>query len=212
MSSADFGRLAAEYAAAVDTAELRDFAEELGLSVGSLTRLGIGWAAEHWAWSFPMHDTCRRVRGVRLRSWAGRKWSVKGGREGLFVPAGLDCARPLLVCEGPTDTAALLDLGFEAVGRPSCTGGTTLLAELVGHRKPPGVVVVADSDGPGRRGAEALATALLPVCRPVRVICPPCGVKDARAWKQAGATRKDVQAAIAAAPERSLRVARRAKR
>ncbi len=211
-SPIDFGRPAADYAVAVDMGELQDFAEGLGLCAESLVRLGIGWAAEHRAWSFPMYDGGRRVRGIRLRCGAGRKWAVTGSGDGLFVPSGLDFAKPLLICEGPTDTAALLDLGFEAVGRPSCTGGTRLLAELVAHRKPPGVVIVADRDEPGGRGAEALAAALLPVCRSVGVICPPEGIKDARAWKQAGAAHQDVQAAIDAAPEQSLGVERRPRR
>ena len=207
----DLGVLAAEYAAAVDLAELQDFAKELGLSVESLIRLRIGWAEQHRAWAFPMHGPDLDVRGIRLRSWSGRKWSVRGGREGLFLPVGLDFSGPLLTCEGPTDTAALLDLGFEAVGRPSCTGGTKLLIELVRRRQPPGVVIFADGDGPGQRGAESLASALIAYCPAVWVIRPPDGIKDARAWNQADAAREDVQAAIDAAPIRRLRTKRRPK-
>ncbi len=205
----DFGTLAAVYAAAVNPGELQDLAKRLGVSIQSLVRLGVGWAAEHRAWSFAMYDAGRKVRGIRLRSWAGRKWAIRGSHEGLFFPAGLHFVEPLLISEGATDAAALLDMDFEAVGRPSCTGGTRLLAELVGHRTPPGVVIVADRDGPGQRGAENLASALLAVCRSVRMICPPKGINDARAWKQVGATHQDVQKAIAAEPERSLRVGRR---
>ena len=205
---ADMGRQAAGYAAAVDITELHDFADELGLCLENLVRLGIGWAAEHRAWAFPMRGADMRVRGIRLRSWTGRKWAVRGGREGLFLPTGRDFTKPLLIAEGPTDSAALLDLGFEAVGRPSCTGGTKRLVELVGQTRPPGVIIVADQDGPGERGAEALTCTLLAYAPSVRVIRPPAGMGDARAWKQAGATRADVQAVIDAAPERSLRLTR----
>ena len=208
----DFGPLATGYAASVEMAEVQGFAEQLGVSVGSLVRLAIGWAADHRAWSFPMYDAARCVQGIRLRSLSGRKWSVRGGREGLFLPTGLDFSKLLMICEGPTDTAALLDLGFEAIGRPSCSGGTMLLAEILRRAKPSGAVIVADRDGPGQRGAEGLAMALLPVCRSVRVVCPPEGIKDARAWKQAGATLEDVRMVIDSTPERSLTVTRRAKR
>jgi hypothetical protein len=68
------------------------------------------------------------------------------------------------------------------------------------------VVVVADSDLPGRSGAERLATDLLAYSPAVRVIAPPNGIKDARAWKNAGATKADVEAAIDAAAVRRLAI------
>lgn len=208
----DLGPLAREYAAAVDMGELRNFADELGLSVESLVRLRIGWAKDYRAWAFPMHDADgKHVRGIRLRSWDGRKWSVRGGREGLFIPVGLDFSELLSVTEGPTDTAALLDLGFQAIGRPSCTGGMRLIVELVRQNMLQSIVILADSDGPGQRGAESLARTLLLYCRSVRVVRPPDGIKDARAWKAAGATLADIQAAIEAAPVRSLKIERRSR-
>jgi len=110
----------------------------------------------------------------------------------------------LLIAEGATDTAALLDLGFNAVGRPSCTGGVKLLVELVKRLVALEVVIVADADVPGQRGANNLAAVLVAYSPAVRIITPPAGVKDARSWKQAGATSADVQAAIDAAPVRRL--------
>jgi DNA primase len=154
-----------------------------------------------------MTDSEGNVVGIRLRAPNGRKWSVRGGQEGLFIPADETVAgERLLICEGPTDTAALLDLGFSAVGRPSCTGGVTLLAELVKHHRPAEVVIVADADAPGQRGAESLAAVLLAYSAAVRVIAPPSGVKDARAWKQAVATAADVLARIDAATIRKLTI------
>ena len=204
----DLGPLTAEYVAAVDLGELGDFADSLGLSVASLNRLRIGWAEQYHAWAFPMVDADVRIRGIRLRALDGHKWSVRGGRDGVFWPAGLTFRKPLLLSEGPTDTAALLDLGFEAVGRPSCLGGTRIVCELVRRRKPPGVIVVSDRDenGAGQRGAESMVTALLTYCASVRVIQPPEGIKDARAWKSAGASQKDVLSMIEAAPVRRLKI------
>jgi DNA primase len=153
-----------------------------------------------------MSDAAGQVVGIRLRGDNGRKWAVPGSREGLFLPAGLTAGGRLLVCEGATDTAACLDWGFPAIGRPSCTGGVRHLVELVKRLVPTDVVVVADADAPGQRGAENLARQLVAYCPTVRVIAPSTGIKDARAWLQAGATAADVLAAIGAAPVRRLKV------
>ena len=153
----DFAKLAADYRQAVKPEALDRLAQSLGLSTDSLMRLGIGWSGKHRAWAFPMQDAGGNVLGFRLRLPGGKKLSVRGGKEGLFVPEGIDAHGLLLIAEGPTDTAALLDLGFNAVGRPSCTGGVKLLVDLVRKHRPSEVVIVADADTPGQRGAESLA-------------------------------------------------------
>lgn len=191
----DLAAMAARLAAAAVPERVARLAVSLGLTPDSLYRLGIGWDGR--AWAFPMSDSTGRVRGIRLRYPDGSKLAVKGGREGLFVPIELTGDGPLLACEGPTDCAAMLDLGFDCVGRPSCTGGTALVVGLVRRRRPCSVVVVADADEPGRRGAGSLAAVLATYCRDVRVVTPPA--KDAREWVRGGATRADVLAAINAA-------------
>jgi hypothetical protein len=193
---------------AVRPEQLDRLARALGLSTGSLRQLGIGWCAAYRAWSFPMRDAAGKLLGIRLRREDGGKFAVKGSREGLFLPEGnSEQSETLFVCEGPTDTAALLDLGFGNVaGRPSCTGGVRLLAELVQHRKPAAVVIVADNDGPGHLGADKLASVLACYAPTVRVIAPPAGIKDARAWLRAGAQRQDVEHLPVAAPARRLTV------
>jgi 5S rRNA maturation endonuclease (ribonuclease M5) len=204
----DLAELAASYRDAVNPDRLNALARSLGLSAEALTALGIGWSAHYGAWSFQMVDLAGAVLGIRLRRPNGSKFSVSGGKEGLFLPVLPDLTGPrLLICEGPTDTAALLHLGFaNVVGRPSCTGGIKLLVELVRLRKPSEVVIVADADEPGRRGADNLASVLVAYVPAVRVLQPPAGIKDARAWLQAGATHRDVQEAIDAAPVRRLTV------
>jgi phage/plasmid primase-like uncharacterized protein len=202
----DLATLAVRCQGAVAPERLAALARSLGISVESLTVLGIGWSADHRAWSFPMCDAAGNVVGIRLRKAAGFKFAVKGSKEGLFLPstAAADSER-LVVCEGPTDTAALLDLGFAgAVGRPSCTGGIPLLAELVGWRRPREVVIVADGDEPGRRGADNLASVLAVYAPAVRVIVPPDGIKDARDWLRSGADRQAVEQVIEATPARRL--------
>jgi hypothetical protein len=204
----DLGPLAAHYRDALDPGRLHQFARQLGVGASSLTALGVGWSGGHDAYSFPMRDWEGRVVGIRLRRPDGSKFAVRGGRDGLFLPP--PPAAPgerLLVCEGPTDAAALLDLGYSHVaGRPSCTGGVKLLCELVRQRRPDDVAVVADADDPGRRGADNLASVLVCYCPAVRVIVPPGGAKDVRDFLRAGGTRGGLEAAIGAASVRRLRV------
>ncbi len=176
--------------------EVDRLAAGLGVSPGSLRRLGIAWAAPHRAWAFPMCDSAGERIGVRLRAEDGRKWAVPGSHNGLFWPDGLSGSGPLLVCEGPTDTAALLDLGYDAIGRPSCTGAVEMVIEVVRALRRRDVVVMADADDPGIDGADRLARALTEAGRRPKVIRP-LKCKDARAWVQSGATRAVVDCAIA---------------
>jgi hypothetical protein len=202
----DLPELADCYRDAVDPVQLDILARSLGLTVDSLTALGIGWSAHYRAWSFPMVDADGTVLGIRLRRPDGSKFAVPGGKEGLFIPA-MDPTDPrLLVCEGPTDVAALLDLEYTAVvGRPNCTGGVRLLADLCQRRQPGQVVILADGDEPGRHGAENLAGVLLAYRSVVRVVIP-TRFKDAREFLGAGGTRTQLEQAIEAAPARRLAV------
>lgn len=212
---ADLPQLAASYRAAVNTDCLYQLALELGLSTRSLQRLSIGWSAEQQAWSFPMTDAVGNVCGIRLRRPTGSKFAVKGGREGLFIPDRVGKGQsgsvpeivPLIIVEDPTDTVALLDMGFNCVvGRPSCTGGTRLLVELVKEWQPSEVVIVADNDEPGRHGADTLAARLVAYAPAVRIIQPPDGIKDARVWLWVGGTQHGVHQAIQTARVRRLKI------
>ena len=90
-------------------------------------------------------------------------------------------ADPVLVVEGASDTAAAMDLGFIAVGKPAATGGSDLLRALLSNRD---VVVLGENDaGAGEKGMEATFLALQPVCKSVRKLRPPADVKDLREWK-----------------------------
>lgn len=191
---------------------LERVAQLLRLPMEPLERLSVGWSVEHKATSWPMRDGAGGVVGVRLRCpETGRKWAVRGSRAGLFYAVDLlplaRCER-LVVVEGPTDTAAMLAIGSKAVGVPSAGGGAELLAELCRRLRPVEAAIVADGDTPGLAGAERLAAALLPVVPVVRLAVPPEGTKDPRAWVCGGASQAMIEAAIDAAPVRSLSIGR----
>lgn len=206
-SPAELANLMANYRTAINPERLEWHAASLGLAVDSLRCLGIGWAHDKVAWAFPMRDIAGKVRGIRLRDENGKKWAISGSADGMFIPDGLSPTEPLMICEGPTSCAALLDYGFNAIGRPSCLGGTKLIIDMLRGVRRRVVYVFGDNDAreqdgkvlaPGENGAMKLAAAIKPFVRDLKVIIPPF-VKDPRAWKQAGATREQIERVVSAA-------------
>jgi hypothetical protein len=186
-------------------------AGKVGLSADVLARFGAGWSVEHEAYTFAVKGAGGGIIGIHLRLPSGRKLAVKGLRQGLFIPDAAPApGGQMLIGEGMTDAAALVQLGFPAMGRPSCSGATKLVCEYYQRHESTDVVIVADVDEPGQRGASNLASVLLCYVPTIRVITPRVGSMDARAWLAAGATADAVRAAIDAAPARSLTVTRKA--
>ena len=195
-----FERMAVECFDALTHEGRAGLASSLGLSTESLVRLRTGWSAEHASFSFPMHNSSGGIVGIRLRRPNGYKFSVTGSRSGIFLPVDTPWSGTLLITEGPTDCAAMLDLGFACIGRPDALSCIGIVSELVRQRGYHDVVVVGDGDAPGQRGAESLASTLRTVSKNVRIIYPPPGIKDAREWKRQGATRAEIEDAINHAP------------
>lgn len=176
----------------------------LGVSIRSLERLQLGHNGQ--GYTFPMRDGRENIIGIRVRGKSS-KWCVPGSRNGLFWPEGVYSGSEwaIIICEGPTDTAALLDLEFDAIGRPSCSGGNEHVMEFLRGRRRD-VIVMADNDQPkerpdgsvwfpGQEGASRLAHLIKPLVRSVKV-CHPPRHKDIREWKIAGATKPIVMAII----------------
>lgn len=184
----DLQWLAEAYRKAATNALIVTLAKSLGVTFEALRRLNVGWDGEAYTW--PMYDAACHIVGIRRRLPDGKKLSVKGGHEGLFVPHDLNGESPIWICEGPTDTSALLGLGLPAIGRPSCTGGVKYIVELCAGRR---VVIVADADTPGLRGARELRAKLVDAV----VIVPPDGSKDIREFvRNTNATRETIEALI----------------
>ena len=184
---------------------------ELGLSLQSLIRFGVGWSFRDGFSSWPMFDHRGWIVGINRRFPDGTKKIVTGHRAGLYMPADLpeDLSRiegTLLVTEGATDAVAAMDLGVWAVGRFSCSHGIELLVKVVTRIRPAKLVPVGDADEPGQRGVECLASVLLAYVRQLKVIFPPSPHKDFRAWKRAGATFEELMHTVDAARARRLGV------
>lgn len=182
------------------TRHVRELAAALGVSADALDRLRIGWAeAVRSRWSIPERDDRSRVVGISFRHPDGERTSLPGGRRGLSIPRGQTGRGTLYVCEGMSDTAAMLDAGRRAIGRPSASPSARVQvwlkrfvdAECVGDR----VTIVGDRDDPGVEGARKLAKWLAEECgREVRWALPQVGHKDVREqWRAAGHVRLRLQ-------------------
>lgn len=249
----------------VNAAMLDTLAAELGVSVSSLQKLGVGYHPIKGAFAFPEQNARGDIIGISLRYANGKKSMVKGSKRGLYYevnpdysdkgnyyepgkhnwvrvskelpcplcgkfdgclvssrntadpPAivcvhiskgaekelelgflhilkpegkvsGGDNERPLcksnlpaIVVEGYTDTAAAMDLGFVAVGRPSAEGGIGLLSDLLRGQE---TIIVGDNDeGVGEKGMETTFYTLKKVCPRIAKVLPPSQYKDLRQWK-----------------------------
>jgi len=181
--SIDWQQLVTDYQAAVETTALEALARQLTVSCAALKALGIGWDGE--AWTLPMRNGQGQIIGIMRRFPDGKKICRPGSHLGLYVPQinGHGTAT-LLVAEGASDVACLLDRGFAAIGRPSCSHGDAGAIQTWCKARPAYhfVLVVSDAGEQEQRGARQLAMQLQATrqWRRVEVLRPPA--KDARAW------------------------------
>jgi hypothetical protein len=195
----DAARYHASIRKAWDSVWLDGVAVELGVNMDALERLQPGYDSFNKAVGFPMRDADGKVLGIRLRNSNGEKWAVSGSHDGLFFDPSLVLSgdRELVICEGPTDTAAAYTLGLPAVGRSSCMTGLELLKALCFRLKVRLVTIVSDLDSPKhkpdgsiwRPGIEGAMTLGSKLGRLHRVVIPP--KKDLREWVGFGCTFKD---------------------
>ena len=193
-----------------DAAERRKtLADSLCVSEVALESLRVGWRPDG-CWTFPERDPGGNVIGISRRFQDGGKRFMAGGSRGLtFADAWLDSEGPVFLPEGATCAGALISVGLCAIGRPSNTGGTELLTELL--RCVPDdrqIIVLGENDRrkhselsrgvqqrhkpdcelclqcwPGWCGALQTAEKLrLSLCRDVGLSVPPENEKDARSW------------------------------
>jgi hypothetical protein len=165
---------------------LAAFAAALGVSVAALVAVGAAWAPPHAAWAFPMCDGYGNVVGIRLRNELG-KFAVRGSRQGIFL-AAVPAQKTLFVCEGPTDTAAAVELGLFAAGRPNCCCGGLEVRTYARRHECAHAVIVSDNDKPGLDGARKVGAELR---MPYAIYVPPA--KDLREFCRLGGSRNMIE-------------------
>lgn len=151
-------------------------AKALGLSLDSLIMMHVTYDQDKAAIVAPMFDHMRMPTGCRYRRNDGKKYSLKGGREGVFLSRNFTPYRTMWIAEGMTDPAAVVEIGFDnVIGRPNCSGGFEIIKRLVSKNRRAPVIIVADPDAPGIDGATSLAQSLP---NPCIVIVGPCDIRE----------------------------------
>ncbi len=147
-------------------------ARELGVSMKALYDLKVG-KHDDGCWSAPMYDHADQTIGIRIRADDGSKWSIDGSRGGLFMPQPFPTHiyGPLLICEGFTDTAAALTLGYVAIGRQNNNSGNEIVQALVKRLLVTEIWIVPDPDEEGVKGAAKLADELVDT-KKIKLVLP----------------------------------------
>ncbi|MCE9531476.1 MAG: toprim domain-containing protein [Planctomycetes bacterium] len=145
-------------------------AKQLGVDPEALVALGVGTLDYGNNWVFPEVDDQFRVVGACFRSRNGKKTFATGGKRGLTIAQ--DWPRQptqMYIAEGATDTAALLSVGVNAIGRPAAMPSSLAirwLIQLLRRDEHPYVIVLGDNDEPkngvavGPKAASDLADIL----------------------------------------------------
>lgn len=166
------------------TVEAQKYLNGLGCDPDAFQRLGATWAPEFGSWAFPMRSADKTIIGIQLRRLDGQKRAVTGSKNGLFISSEPANGR-VLICEGASDTAAALTLGFYALGRQSCQAQAEMINDFIKREQIQEAVLISDNDDPGVDGGKRLSQSLaVKYC----VVIPPA--KDLRAFVQAGGTRE----------------------
>lgn len=217
----DWGDVAQSMFESLTAAEERDYlARSLGLKQAALVELQVGRGWDEWRGqpysSWPERDATGKVVGIVRRYRDGTKKTMRHSSHGLYFAAPIVRMRkgPVFLVEGGSDTAALLGIGLNVVGRPSNMGGVKMLAELLAKVRNT-LIVVGERDNkpkdrcaedchgcllcwPGLAGARETASRLGEMLnRKVVWLLP--AAKDARAWlKERPSTGLEFLAAAAA--------------
>lgn len=186
----------------IQTALSRRLMMKLGVPEDVIRVMDVRWDDKAKAAAFPMRDAACHIIGIRYRSLdSGKKWSLKGSHDGLFMMTNLEESDTLVICEGASDTLAAAALGLWAVGRSSCQTGGKLLAEFVKRHGAKKAIIVSDNDEPKTRpdgstwrpGIEGAARLKEELGIDTKIILPPSKYKDLRGWYYgAGITKENI--------------------
>ena len=169
--------------------KLQHLAEQWKISVDTLKTLGFGWINGYW--TMPERNAAGQVIGINRRWPDGKKRQYRNTSRGLtFVPDTLGTEGDILLVEGASDTAVLLHLGFNVIGRDSAYGGNPHLSNVLsnsGHNRR--IIVIGENDKKedgrwvGRAAAIAIAERLANDLGVTTYwTLPPEEHKDVRAW------------------------------
>lgn len=177
-------------------ADRKRYALSLGVSEESCSLLRVGLTSYYRkdiqcyadAWTIPMRNADKKIIGIRLEYCSDRiKRGVKGSRNGLIMfPYMKPCQEPLFVPEGASDVLAGHSMGLrELAGKPGRLAGLKYLIEY-GKKCYRPLIIISDRDVDGLEGAKYTANGVGNIFKYVKIVMPPPGYKDLRAWYNSG--------------------------
>jgi len=128
--------------------------------------------------TIPMWNEAGQIIGIQRQFPDGFKCAVDGSSNGLFRSWYILDGGTLHVCEGASDTAVMLDMGFNTIGRANNNSCNELVCAFVKAHMIRRVTVIADNDKPGIMGAKRLRGMLSEEDIPSNMLIPP--FKDVR--------------------------------
>ena len=145
----------------------------------------------------------RRPDKAALDGWT---WKTSGVRRVLYrlpeLLAAVKAGQPVFIVEGEKDVAVLVKQGLAATC--NCGGAGKWRTEYNGDFRGAAVFIIADKDKPGREHAVAVADALKPLARSVKVLELPDvkgrAVKDVADFFAAGGTADELRKLADSAP------------
>ncbi len=155
-------------------------AEKLNLPPVVFTNLGVGTRTN--VFYFPMFNAQLKLIGLKIRNLDGKKWCLEHSQLGIYVSRSIVVSKELYICEGESDTAALLSHNYNVVGRASATSCKGILKEFT--KQFPKVTIVSDYDIHGLGFKESCKLARF-INRPVSIVLNR-EYKDIRKWINSG--------------------------
>lgn len=180
----DWTPLAMEMASSQEAkSNLPYLAKRLGVGMHSLQALMVGYGYDtyrkEWFSSWPEFGSSGMAVGIIRRYPDGSKRMMEGGNHGIYYSGWNARDGSIYIVEGGSDTAALIGLGANAIGRPSCLGGLRECTSMLRADRREVIVVGERDEKPDKRGK-------LPHCPAVCKSCMHCwpGLAGARLFAE----------------------------
>lgn len=126
---------------------------------------------------FPLWNEKWDMVGIHKRP---QKKNVRGSRVGIFGSPDMINTDVFYITEGVTDLICILAMGLRGIGRFSANSCVGIIKSLTSDKKYDRIVIVADNDNEGKRGAERLRHTLSDK-KPL-ILYPPSQCKDLKEW------------------------------
>ena len=155
-------------------------ASHLGCKVETLMDMGVRLSGN--SWGVPMYDEFGQMVGIKKRNILGKKWCVRHSRLGIYRSSSFKARQAVYICEGESDTAVMINAGYNAIGRASATSCVRIIQNLLANC--PSIIIVPDYDKHGLGFKTACQLAEKFSC-PVDIVMNR-EYKDIREWMNSG--------------------------